>query len=124
MTLKLTQQEELRLDLENSVTENPDGSFMVEKSVVKAAQAYLKQAPCIEAIKAARREATEGEWVTSPQVGVPDFCHVAQVFVKEGEDILYATATKDEKDATNNVKFAATAANEANKLIAMEDDDE
>lgn len=83
----------------------------------EAAQAYLEQKPCVDAIKAARREATEGEWASSGNGNV--LSGKRHVCATNG----YSNSDRfEEVISENNLnnQFITTAANEATKLLEMD----
>lgn len=124
-------EEELREALGScKVTQNTAGHGMVAYSVgswlnegkaeiiLQAAQAYLEQKPCVDAIKAARREATEGVFISVDcDNRNPEGDYVSYDVSRkddDGEQLVFECYTKED------AAFATTAANEAARLIAMD----
>jgi hypothetical protein len=114
--MKTISEEELREAIAHCEEGNPQEQG---KIVLQAAQAYLKQRPCIEAIKAARREATEGEWFKCEDVEG----YAGPSYTIVDIDGKFICEIWDEENHSDN-DFITTAANEASRLIKMEDDDE
>jgi len=86
--------------------------------IIQAAQAYLKQAPCIEAIKAARREATEGRWMLEAH---PTCDPIPLRIAVRQEDGGFVPAVSFKDSSTfRGWEFAKIAANEATRLIDMD----